>query len=466
MSKPRWWMVIAVMVWLTIRADASIYPVGVKGQTLASAVCVGTQRTEQGRMAVFLTNKHVVRSVQQLVVGGEDDKWHRASRIRVAERSNTDVASFEVPYQDGLFQFVALMTNVPDGTQAKVCGYSDRREFCLAGVMRGDELLANGRHVIPGDSGGGVLVAVNGQKYLAGLTWAYDTQRRNSLFVPTSQCCDHLYRIYSKAPRCTPFPRAQRQQQNCPDNQCPLPQGSYRRYERQEPRFLAPPRIERYEEYESPEVVEPPPEPVPQISESDLRRIVVSWLEQNRDTLQGQDGTNGRDGQDAANISVAEIGAYIAANHMDQLRGPVGATGPAGSQGSPGQQGLPGESGRDGKDGARGLVGVPDEADIRNWLVGAASDPQTRQMLATLLANLVAADPRVDALIQRLDQLEQQSPTDVTSIAQRVDDVEARLTSVVPVRILNNDGSVFSADEERRALDPIEFKLLPPDKGE
>jgi hypothetical protein len=134
-------------------------------------------------------------------------------------------------------------------------------------------------------------------------------------------------------------------------------------------------------------------------------------MESNHEQLSGKNGSDGRDGVNAQSVSVAEISEYLVANHGSQLRGPVGATGPTGSQGPAGQQGLPGESGRDGadgKDGARGLVGVPDEADIRNWLVGAASDPQTREALGVLLADIVSSDPRVDALIQRLESVEQQ----------------------------------------------------------
>ena len=148
--------------------------------------------------------------------------------------------------------------------------------------------------------------------------------------------------------------------------------------------------------------------PQPQLSESQLKQIVIEWLEANRDRIRGKDGRNGTD---SASINVSDIGDYLAANHADQLRGPVGPTGPAGSPASPGERGLPGEPGRDGadgKDGERGLVGVPSQADIQNWLIGATGNPETRQALAVMLADLVSADPRVDALIERLEAVEQQ----------------------------------------------------------
>jgi hypothetical protein len=467
------YLCLALLLASVAPATAETYPVRDSSGGQASAVCVGVMygKGRTNPRWVFLTNRHVVTEQGRTVgvwVGSDDGKWIQGQSVRASNIKNRDVASFTVAHNAGQFRKVRLLEGVPDGATASVCGYSRfRDQFCWTGRLSGTQVTANGRHAMPGDSGGAVLVKESGKSYLAGLTWAYGDDQ-STYVVTAKDCCSHLQWAYGAHPKCVQWHSVQQ----CPNGQCPMhPQQpsrpSYRRYERVQPQFLAPPRIERYEESTIPQTIEPPqPAPQPPVSEQRIQDAVTQWMKSNRDQLRGQDGSDGRDGVNAQSVSVAEISEYLIANHGSQLRGPVGATGPAGSQGSPGQQGLPGESGRDGKDGARGLVGVPDEADIRNWLVGAASDPQTRQMLATLLANLVAADPRVDALIQRLDQLEQQSPADVTAITQRVDDVEARLTSVVPVRILNNDGSVFSADEERRALDPIEFKLLPPDKGE
>lgn len=119
----------------------------------------------------------------------------------------------------------------------------------------------------------------------------------------------------------------------------------------------------------------------------------------------GRDGTDGEDGRNGASpeLDLNRLAAVIVDRYGEQLRGPQG---PAGNDGI-------GQRGQRGEQGPQGLVGVPDSNDIRNWLVGAMSDPETKQQLAVLLADLVATDPRVEGLIQRLEALENRQASPV-----------------------------------------------------
>ena len=145
--------------------------------------------------------------------------------------------------------------------------------------------------------------------------------------------------------------------------------------------------------------------------QDDLRQLVAEYMRANP-VRSGRDGRNGIDGEtpsvdyeqivarvveamptprDGQSVTAREVATYLLANHRAEITGPTGATG---------QRGL------DGQQGERGLVGVPDEADIRNWLVGAMSDPETRMMLSQLLVELAAEDPRTGDLVKRLEAIE------------------------------------------------------------
>lgn len=124
---------------------------------------------------------------------------------------------------------------------------------------------------------------------------------------------------------------------------------------------------------------------------------------------------------------------------------------------------MTGPMGPRGPQGERGFVGVPDDKDIKNWLVGASSDPETRQMLATVLADIVGTDPRVEQLIQRLEALENRRG-EVISGGQ-LEEIEQRLESrIVPVIVRNADGSTYSEAPQRQAFDPIVINLAEPQK--
>ena len=152
--------------------------------------------------------------------------------------------------------------------------------------------------------------------------------------------------------------------------------------------------------------------------EDRLKEIVVGWLEKNREKLRG------RDGKDASSISVADVGAYLAANHRNELRGPVGATGPTGPQGPRGEQGVAGP-----------LTTYDDQK----------------------LIDLLADDPRVQQLIDRLEALEKArtSPlVDLSAIQQRITSLEQQERRV----LLVEDGNVLD-DESYAADQPIILDL-------
>ena len=116
------------------------------------------------------------------------------------------------------------------------------------------------------------------------------------------------------------------------------------------------------------------------------------------------------------------------AKYGGRLRGP---------QGPPGVNGLgvPGEQGPQGPPGPPGKVGVPDDQDIRNWLVGAMSDPRFRAELSALLVDLGQEDPRVDILLQRIASLEADKGQ--------------------PIRVMTTDGKDILDDETYQPGEPI-----------
>lgn len=161
------------------------------------------------------------------------------------------------------------------------------------------------------------------------------------------------------------------------------------------------------------------------------------------DRMKGEPGRNGANGEDGLNgstpqIDVDELANVITARYADRIRGPRGNDGVQGLQGDP------------------GLVGVPSSDDIRNWLVGASSDPETRAMLATIFADLVAADPRTANLIERLERIEQRVDEpiefppvpDIAALRERVTKLET------PRRFVIVDGEAGAIlDDESYAVD-------------
>ena len=335
--------ILFALVVVATAAQAETYPVRNDHGGAASAVCVGKYERNGVSEFVFLTNRHVVGNSQspQLWVGNDDKRWHEATRIRRSSNERVDIASFSVA--TGNWRRTYLASEVPDGTQVTVCGYSTERDsFCFDGVMRGDTVrAADGTSVLPGDSGGAVLVRGPSGVYVAGVPWAYsfnssDTRRqhRETMIVPASDCFNHLNRVYGANPRCVPWSQVQ-----CPPGAryCPLPKPppGRIRHERIEPRLFAPPRIERYEYDPSPD--SGPVIPPPSLSEAEIRDFV-------RDEIRQYMADNPQTAE--VKINVGQLAGILAEQYADQLRGIPGPPGPPGQDGLPGKPGARGDDGR------------------------------------------------------------------------------------------------------------------------
>lgn len=170
--------------------------------------------------------------------------------------------------------------------------------------------------------------------------------------------------------------------------------------------------------------------------EEDLRRLVAEYMARNP-APPGERGPAGQNGRDAE-VNYGAIIEAVVAQLPPPQQGPPGPAGPAGPQ---------------------GLIGVPDAEDIQNWLVGAMSNPETRERISVLLADLVAVDPRVSQLIQRIEALEAAStaaaaaPGDLQAIISRLQALEERRHAQ---RVLLVDGQTQTVlDDETYIDEPI-----------
>lgn len=373
----------------------------------ASATCIGLNPP------CFITAKHVVRGARSVEVS-DGSNWYRA--LRIATDATDDLATFETV--GGTFERTGLVEDVPEGVDVTACGWTpDRKAFCWTAGVYGDWLYArNNSHSLPGDSGGGAFVQTANGKCLVGMHVGYDCTSRpgnrcETLIVPSRKICRFLKTQYGSCPTC--------------------------------PQFIPPQPIQR------PRIVQPVtprPQPRPDVIAGgcnvvvDYDRVAREVFERYGDRLKGRDGANGTNGGtgprgepgDTPTLDLDELANVITSKYADRIRGERGTNG---NDGTPGEQGP------------RGMIGVPDNDDIRNWLVGASSDPNTRAMLATVFADIVAADPRVETLIERLDALERRESTRDDSAVAPIDGGQlAAITARVklletPRRVLIVDGS-------------------------
>lgn len=170
-------------------------------------------------------------------------------------------------------------------------------------------------------------------------------------------------------------------------------------------------------------------QPAPaQVSVSvDYQRLVSEFYQRYGDQLRGRDGADGKPG----NVDLQQLAAVIVSRYGDRLRG---------ERGEPGKDGGRGAQGQKGDQGPRGLIGVPDDEDIRNWLIGATADPEAKKALAAILTDIAAVDPRVDELIRRLEAVENRPNGSFTETPQRVLIVDGSTKTVL-------DDEVFQPGE-------------------
>jgi len=218
-------------------ALASAYLIKSQGQGVirtATCVCVGQSETH----GLFLTNRHVLSQASQAHVS-DGEQWLEIKQVKIESDPLVDLASFVVEGTD--WDSVRILTGSPVGQRVTVCGYSDRDDFCFTGKTNSvSSVIAGGKHVIEGDSGGAVLVEHDGEVKLAGVVWARNTQRPETEFVPAAKCEVHLQKYYRRPPRCDKFGR------------CPLPNGTIEYRYKQKPNLLGAPTIEHYERRSDP----------------------------------------------------------------------------------------------------------------------------------------------------------------------------------------------------------------------
>lgn len=430
-EQTRWFVASIVVGCLTILlcdgCCGQLYPLtAIKEQAgsrlinSGTCVCIGLSR--DGRQGLFLTAKHVVDGAGMIQI---DDPAAASDCYRVSIHPTDDVAAFVCW---GEFKPMPMTADeLPSMAPVLVCGYGPKyngtgTKVCFnASVER--NIVFSQEHVISGDSGGPVYTSLEGQEYLVGIVSGFikpegtprstsrtDGQSRETIMVPVSRICQWLPTQYQNCPQCVPL-------------QAPSYRGrSTIRYSTP-PEYMAPVRpvtpqvVNPLIPIGPPTVVNPPPSQVVIAPcQDDIRRMVIEYMQQNPPPAgpAGQDGRDGTNGRDGHTVSAAEVSAYLLQHHRSEITGPVGQTGAMGPAGPPGE---------------RGLVGVPDNEDIRNWLIGASSDPETRGMLAAVLADLVGEDPRVQSILQRLEVLEN-APTESAAKDPRVDTILARLEAL------------------------------------
>lgn len=437
-------VVLLAEIILCLSVDAQVYKV----QTTAgqgSAVHLSS--------GIFVSAKHV------FPVGGngsvsDGEKWHQI--YSVYRDPVNDLASFRVSDNSvGSFESTTLVDGVPAGSSAALCGFSARREFCLQVAVKGNRLThPQNLHSLPGDSGGGVFVQTGNRRGLVGVHFGYSCYmmggRCETLFVPSLKIRRFLTQTYPNCPECVQF-----EQWNQPQSPS---QPQY------QPQQLTPQR-----QPQGPSAVAGGCTVV-----VDYEKLAKLFYDRYGQQLQGRDGNDGNDGQ-SPQVDLDRLADMITQSpvYSERIRGQRGGNGQSAQvdyqklseqffvqygdqlRGRDGTNGTNGINGTDGVEGPRGLVGVPDEQDIRNWLVGASSDPQTQQMLATILADIVATDPRVEDLIQRLERLEeggQETVPDgrIDSLASRLTAVESRKNSQ---RVLLVDGKTNTVIDDETYID-------------
>ena len=293
MSVVRCFLLLALM--FPSVAIGQTYPLRGENGVAASAVCLGVMRDHDGSNPryVFLTNRHFFRSTNVVWVGGEDLRWHSGRDVRI-NTAQADLASFSVTGEAGWFRKIVGVRAVPSGTDAVVCGYTpERKSFCFPGVIRGSTVVSSGLHVLPGDSGGPVMVRGKDTMYLAGLIYGYGVRDRSTRFATVAEISDHIETSYGRTPRCVPWA-----QSRCP----PFQPESYR-YGRTEPKLFRPPQLERYEF---------PPDPPDPLDSPDIKKLVAQAVASWMDSHAISD----------VDVDIQALSRHIIDNHADQIRGP------------------------------------------------------------------------------------------------------------------------------------------------
>lgn len=240
---------------------------GHREEHTGSAVCVASA---DGVGSLILTCRHNVALDPRNVWvsdGREGSDWHWCHRVTMSDDPECDLSILETrevysatPLADGDLPESSAVTVV--GLGPHIQGTGERLRFRANLIGEGALLGESGQHVIPGDSGGPVVVAGDDGAAVLGIVYGFDTpedmheeitRRRTQLashrvttrFISASKIRQVISTQYS---------------QSCPNGMCPLPIRTVRvRPQIQQPMIgigipVGPPRIV--------DTVEPVPDPI------------------------------------------------------------------------------------------------------------------------------------------------------------------------------------------------------------
>jgi hypothetical protein len=391
-----------------------------------SAVCVGTTE-DDGQLFVTVRHNFEDGSDGRIQFKG---RWYAIENVELAD--DADLACFTASARTKpLPLFEGSLTQ---GTEVDVPGFgplfNGRSDAMLVrhGRVEDLELVVNSdSQVVPGDSGCPVVY----QDRTVGIVRAFfsDSPRQTQI-IPAVKVHKFLTKCQWQCGRGGCYIR-QRVRQPIAGLVIPI----------------GPPQIETQI------IPRPAPAPRPMPDENFAEPKVVQGSRGERgergpagpagkDGRDGADGADGRDGSDGKSFTAEElsvaVAAWLEANRMD-LRSPPPSDaqvvkavqeilyadadrfrGPPGKDGSPGSAGPKGDR----------YVAVPDD----------------------------------EAFKQHVDRWLTVNPQykDLPGLAKRIAEIESMLAKKQPVRILNNDGTLFSEDKDRGLLDPIVIRLEEP----
>lgn len=322
------------------------------------------------RGSVLLTCKHVVRGSSEVWIAHSGD-WHLCSHVYL--HPTEDVAAMECNIR---LKATGLTENIPTGAEVIVDGagpalHKTEEEWFFRGrvVDEGEVRGEGGLAVIEGDSGGPVYVKMPDNMYAAGgIAFAYPRTSPGGLTRRDQHCRFNTTTLYTPTRKFMPWLTAQ----YCPNGQCPIQ--------------IRPQVIQPFGPLGIPRgparvigIAEPVPQQYTPVQPPQASQPSYVAGPPGRDGAQGPPGPPGEPGRSVKQQEIeAVVNAWLDSNR-ELLRG------------------------RDGAPGDRGLVGVPDNEDIANWLNGALSDPNTRETLRQQLRDLLAEDPKIQELMRRIE---------------------------------------------------------------
>ena len=280
--------------------QAQVYPVCVPyreaGRVIeghGSAVCVLTTRGDGH--SFFVTVKHnITDDPKNVWLKDDSGEWIRAEDVRL--HPTEDIATFRISRRVRAQLPLASSSTMVDQTPVVFTGL--KTQLPVNGNLVDTEWLKaeGGKHPVPGDSGGPVIIQYgNGKQAVAGLIVGYETNSKDVRYVHCRRIVEFIKTQYGSCPTCPEYVRPIVRQ---PMIGIGLPVGP--------PEILIP----RERPQQPPQTVTNGP-PGPQgpagppgrdgidgqsVDPAQVEAIVVRWLEQNREQLRGERGPAGEAG--------------------------------------------------------------------------------------------------------------------------------------------------------------------------